>query len=198
MSAPPEFWNDLQRGQREARLVLCIGGPLNGQLRVVRGNSFHMPVQASDRFESVRYEIDGFYNGGEVIYFARAQDVAQKSVIVLLLEAYAAWHGAALPRHVNRFGEGRDWEAEARSLARENAELKELTRPHSAPFRAGRLKMQEQTVPISAVQIAIRVAPLAIDPDAPCDDCKGTRRYEPFTGPAIPCPTCRPAPAQPV
>jgi hypothetical protein len=167
-----------------ARRVLCIGGPMNGQVCTHYGDHFQIPSRnpRPDRFDYTRYHVERFSNGdGTMIFFARAEDVPIESVFTLLLEAYAAWH-----THASRLlGEGIDaWAHLGVGVANDPSDT----------VRAG------STADIAAFRESLMAKrcidgpPVpAPDPDAPCDDCKGTRQYLPFTGPAIPCPTCRPA-----
>lgn len=77
-------------------------------------------------------------------------------------------------RRVLGIGNGVDWAAVQREMREENDAIRAME------ARAN-------------VRVTIRVGESPVDLDAPCDDCKDTRQYQPLIGPPIPCPTCRPA-----
>lgn len=214
----------------QPRSVLCIGGPMNGQTFYTSRDSFVMPASVrgpaqfgARRFEACRYRVERLADMKAFRELAVAEDVPKESVIILLLEAYAAWHSPN--RELKRIAEerGRDWEAEARARAEENRWLtaiqtgimvpcrepiddeavkriprdlsfrEMLSRPADVQTGAPTKHWRGDSVTVAPVE---STAALAVpDPDAPCDDCKSTRIYAPFTGPSIPCPTCRPAAA---
>ena len=199
------------------RQVLCIGGPWNGRVISVDRHVFKVPIRPSAYApmlgecslpcESVLYQVEPIANLGENMYIARSQEIDRRMCMHLLFEAFAAWHSSGrrdrravaerpsirdpirdieirIDPHRLLGDLGVDFEEVAREIAHENEVLEQL----------GIRKPAVLGLPIEAPVVArLALDAPQVDADAPCDDCKSTRLYQPLIGPPIACPTCRPA-----